>query len=342
MQTTRYTLFVTLIITVIDKNRIVQVSDRRLTNLDGSVHCESANKVVCVGMSDIYYAASYTGLAYIGSEKIDNRTDYWLLDHLGFITRYGDRRIENVCRAFCERATRDLARLRGSYKPLEVVLAGYEKNNVAFRAVASNMKVNEQGKLEIQDRFRTDIRRFYPWSPKPEIYVAGATVTFEANDPTAQALKVNRNRVVKYLKVNREKLTEERAAEVLVWLLRAAHTHPTYGHLIGRDCLSVVAFPATPHRTSLLSLTVEHPAPHDKHSVFTAFYHPISASTIKFAPHLADWYTDMLNVEADMEPELAEDTPPDNRPFREKLGMSLASRMRMKIHNLPEGPSEEE
>ena len=338
----RYNPSVTLIITVIDKNRIVQVSDRRLTNHDGSVHDDSANKAVCVGMSGIYYAASYTGLAYIGSEKLENRTDYWLLDRLGSITRYGDRRLESICRSFCEQATRDLSRLRGSYKPLEVVLVGYDKSNVAFRAVISNMKVNKQGRLEIQDRLRSDTRRFYPWSPTPEIYIAGATVTFEANDPTARALKANRDRVVRYLKTNREKLTEERAAEALVWLTRAAHTHPTYGHLIGRDCLSVVAFPATPRRTSLLSMTIEYPAPHNKNSVFTAFYHPVSASTIQFAPHLADWYTDMMNVEADMDPELPEGTPPDNRPTRERIGTSLASRVRMRIHNLPEGPSGED
>jgi hypothetical protein len=148
--------------------------------------------------------------------------------------------------------------------------------------------------------------------------------------------------VVQYLKTNREKLTEERAAEALVWLTRAAHTHPTYGHLIGRDCLSVVVFPETLRRKALLSQTVEYPAPPNKTSLFTAFYHPISASTIQFAPHLADWYGDYMNVEADMEPDLPEDTPPDNRPIREKLGANLASRFRMKIHNLPESPSDED
>ena len=148
--------------------------------------------------------------------------------------------------------------------------------------------------------------------------------------------------MVQYLKTNREKLTEERAAEALVWLTRAAHTHPTYGHLIGRDCLSVVVFPETLRRKALLSQTVEYPAPPNKTSLFTAFYHPISASTIQFAPHLADWYGDYMNVEADMEPDLPEDTPPDNRPIREKLGANLASRFRMKIHNLPEIPSDED
>lgn len=335
----------TLIITLVDKNKIVQVSDRRLTKTDGSVHDDHANKAVCVGMSDVYYAASYTGLAYIGSEKMDNRTDYWLLDHLGSITRYGDRRVESICRSLVQQATRALSRLRGNYKPLEVVLAGYEKNNVAFRAIVSNMRVNQQGRLEIRDRFTTDIRRFYPWSPTPEIYIAGATVTFEGDDPTAKALKVNRKKVVQYLKTNHEKLTEEKVAETLVWLTRAAQTHPTYGYLIGRDCLSVVAFPSTPRRKALLSQTIEYPAPPNKDSLFAAFYHPVAATTIQFAPHLADWYMDHMNMEMEMDPEIPEDTqpsPPDNRPTREKIGTGLSSRMRLKLHNLPEGSSEED
>jgi hypothetical protein len=144
-------------------------------------------------MNGIYYAVSYTGLAYIGSEKTDNRTDYWLLDHLGSITRYGDRRAESVCRSLCEQATRALSRLRGNNKPLAVVLAGYETGNVAFRAVVSNMKVNKAGNLEIRDRFNSDVRRFYSWSPKPEMYVAGAVAAFESKDPTAKALKINRD-----------------------------------------------------------------------------------------------------------------------------------------------------
>jgi len=72
-------------------------------------------------MSHVYYAASYTGLAYIGAEKLDNRTDYWLLDHLGSITRYGELSVENICRALGEHAAQALSRLRGNYKPLEVI-----------------------------------------------------------------------------------------------------------------------------------------------------------------------------------------------------------------------------
>jgi hypothetical protein len=326
---------------MIDKNRIVQVSDRRLTYPDRTVHDDMANKAVCISMSHVYYAASYTGLAYIGPERIDNRTDYWLLDHLGSITRYGEASVEKICRSLGNDAARALSRLRGNYKPLEVVLAGYERNNIAFRAVVSNMRVSKTGTLETLDRFRSDVRRFYPWSPKPEMYTAGATAVFEAEDSTSKLLKTNRGKMVQYLKANREKLTEERVAQLLVWLTRATRTHPTYGYLIGQNCLSVVAYPKTPNRKSGIVQTVEYPAKRNKNSLFMSFYHPVAASPVHHAPHYADWHMDYMNVEMDSDPELPEDTPEDNRPIKDKLGTSLASRMRIKIHNLPEGPNDE-
>lgn len=193
------------------------------------------------------------------------------------------------------------------------------------------MRVNSS-RLEVLDRFVSDVQRFYPWSPKPNMYVAGATVTFEAKDPTAKALTVCRDKVVQYLKVNREKLTEERAAEALMFLTRAASTHKDYGHLIGRDCLSVVAFPRTPRRTALFGYDVGYPREHNKDSLFTGFYHPVNASSIHYQPHLADWYTDHMNVTADTNPK-GVDPPPLNRP----VGTNLAARARIKIHNLPEG-----
>jgi hypothetical protein len=323
----------TLILTVVDKNRIVQVSDRRLTKLSGEVHDDNANKAVCVMMDYIHFAVSYTGLAYIGRAIADNRTDYWLLDQLGSIARNGKPRVENICRSFSEQAANRLSRLHG-FTGLEVILAGYERKNVAFRATVSNMRVNKKGSLEVEDRFHSDVRRFYPWSPKPEMYVAGNVAAFEAEDPTAQALSVNRAKVVQYLKANHEKLPEQRAAEALVWLTRAAHTHKTYGHGIGRDCLSVVVFPREPRRRGFLAHTVEYPAKPNEDSLFTSFYHPIAATSVYYAPHLADWYMDHMNIEGDTDPE-GVDPPPPNQP----VGTNLASRARIKIHNLPNGPT---
>lgn len=322
----------TLILTVVDKNRILQVSDRRLTNLSREIVSDETNKAVCIGMSYIHFAASYTGLAYIGKERIENRTDYWLLEQLGSITRSGTPSVDGICRSLGQVASTALSRLRGNYKPLEVVFAGYERNNIAFRATVSNMKVNKRGHIETRDRFTSDVRRFYPWSPKPEMYVAGASAVFDANDRTSKALGINRDKVIQYLKANRDELPEQRAAEALVWLTRAAHTHKDYGYLIGRDCLSTVAFPREPQRKVLLTHTVVYPAQHERNSLFTSFYHPVGASSVFHAPHLADYYMDYMNVEADTNPEGA-DPPPLNQP----VGRNLSSRVRIKVHNLPEG-----
>lgn len=335
----------TLIITVVDRDKLVQVSDRRLTNRNREVFTDYTNKAVCVGMDHVHFAASYTGLAFIGRETTENRTDYWLLDHLGAIARDGAPSVERICRSLGDRAGRALSRLRGDFKPLGVVLVGYDHKNRSFRATVSNMKVNEGGFVEVvRDHFVSDVRWFYPWSPKPEVYVAGAVPVFEAKDPKARALKASREKVLQYIKANREKLTEQQVAEALVWLTRAAHTHDDFGYLIGRDCLSVVAFPREPRRRGLLSYTVEYPAKPNKDTLFTSFYHPIAASSVFYAPHLADWYMDSMNVEADMDPELPEGTdpsPPDDRPFRERIGTNFSSRVRIKIHNLPSPPPEE-
>jgi hypothetical protein len=139
----------------------------------------------------------------LGRAKTENRTDYWLLEHLSSISRNGRPTVENICRSLGEQAARTLSHLRCNYKPLEVVLAGYHRNNRYFRATVSNMKVNKEGFMEVvRERFVSDVRWFYPWSPKPELYVAGAVPAFQASDPTAKALKTCRDKVVQYLKVN--------------------------------------------------------------------------------------------------------------------------------------------
>lgn len=329
----------TLIITVVDKNKLVQVSDRRLTKPNREIFDDNANKSVCVGMGYVHIAASYTGLAFIGREEMENRTDYWLLDRLGNITRNGEPSVERICRSLADEAQRALSRLRGAFKPLEVVLVGYDRKNRSFRAVVSNMQVNKAGFVEVvRDRFTSDVRWFYPWSPKPEVYVAGAVPVFEAGDAKANALKVSRDKVLQYLKTNREKLTEQQMAEALVWLVRAARTHDEYGYLIGRDCLSVVAFPNDTRRQGLLEYTIEYPAKPNKTTLFTSFYHPVAASSLFYAPHLADWYMDHMNVEAEADPELPEEASGTSSPRPREFGTAMASRVRIKIHNLPEPP----
>lgn len=276
-------------------------------------------------------------MAYIGRVTEDNRTDYWLLDQLGSISRNGQPSVEQICRTFEERATHTFSRVRPR-KPLEVVLAGYDQNNRSFRATISNMRVNHQGFVEVvRDRFISDVRWFYPWSPKPKMYLTGTVRAFQAHDPTARALKNGLDRTLQHLKVNRAKVSEEGMALALVWLVRAASTHQTYGSLIGRDCLSVVAFPKEPRRRSFYEHDVGFPKKPNKTALFTGFYHPLHAASLHHQPHLADWYMDQTNLETDTDPEDVK-PPPPNDP----VGTNLALRTRIRFHNLPEGPNEDE
>jgi hypothetical protein len=61
--------FMTLILTLVDRNRIVQVSDRRLAKPYGELHDDNANKAVIVGMERINFAATYTEVAFIGRQR---------------------------------------------------------------------------------------------------------------------------------------------------------------------------------------------------------------------------------------------------------------------------------
>lgn len=336
-ETSDIILFVTLILTLVDKNKIVQVSDRQLTRLDGKGHLYNVNKAVCVGMSHVHFSAAYTGLAHMGSTRTENRIDYWLLDQLGSITRDGRPTVEKICSVLGERAADALSKLRGDgFKGLEVVLAGYDRKNITFSATVSNMKFNSEGFfVDLREHFVSDVRWFHSWSPRPQLYVIGNLPAFQASDPTANALKNCRDKVVEYLKANGAKLTEERVAEALVWLIRAARTHKDHGYRIGRDCLSVVAFPREPRRRALLAQNIVVPREPEKTALFTAFYHPVAASSVYYAPHLADWYMDYMNVEGDTNPELLEghEAPPSGE--LPKFGSTMRSSIRVKVHNLP-------
>jgi hypothetical protein len=315
-----------------DKTRIVQVSDRRLTWPDGRLHDDTANKAVCIGMSHIHFCAGYTGLAYIGQVRNEDRTDYWLLEHLGSITREGQPGVEDVCNSLGERATTALAGLRVK-QGLKVVLAGYEGNNRSFRATVSNMRVGSDGSPEVRDRFVSEVRRFYPWDPKPNIDAAGATAVFDAPDRHAKALRRIRDKVAKHIKKHGERVGDDQVARLLVAVVNSAHTHPKYGRLIGRDCVSVGVFRQRPGMTGLLSASVLRVPGSSRDAPFVAHYHPALASTVHHQPHLADPYMDYMNLEADENPQVPGEPPAEHEP-----GTALSSRVRIKVHRLPDGP----
>lgn len=294
----------TLIITAVDNDRVVQVSDRRLTDPNGEVHDHGANKAVCIGMGYVHFATSYTGLAYIGGRaREDHRTDYWLLENLGEITRDGEPSLEEICSAISERAASALARLPSNVRrvPLTFVMAGYDRENRPFRATVTNTRM-VSGMMATRDRFISDVRRVYPWDRRPDIHIAGAVAVFEAKDKHARALAELRTIVVKHMKRHGDRLDDMQVARYLVSLVRAATTHPQFGHLIGRDCLSVMAFPRKPGMLGAVTTSIDQSGPRPD-TPFRSHYHPVSASTILYGPLLADPYIDVLSSELDLDPD---------------------------------------
>ena len=94
-----------LILTLIATNKIVQVSDRRLT-LDGETCDTNANKLVCVGCDDARFSVGYTGVAEIGGQ----RTDYWLVDQISSIFSSGHTDVLTVYKGLADRATSAVSR----------------------------------------------------------------------------------------------------------------------------------------------------------------------------------------------------------------------------------------
>lgn len=67
----------TLIITALKEDNIIQVSDRRLTR-NGKLYDDSANKIICVSCADASFSIAYTGLGEIHG----CRTDKWVFEYL--------------------------------------------------------------------------------------------------------------------------------------------------------------------------------------------------------------------------------------------------------------------
>lgn len=286
----------TLIITLVNKDRIIQVSDRRLTTLTGDIYDDGANKAVAIGMSYVHFTVCYTGLAFIGREREENRIDRWLQEHLGSIVRDGEPSLEAICEALSQRATKAVARLQGEMrnKGLKIVLTGFDRENRPFRATVSNIKFSSYDVFDVRDHFVWDVRRYQSWNPMPDIDIAGAVGAFEAKDNHARRLKTIRSTIARQFRKHDKRLNDEQAARRLVTLVRAASTHPVYDYLIGRDCLSIIAVPKTPSMSMLYSMSIAPSEESSRSTPFVGFYHPIAATTVLYGPLLVDPYMDIL------------------------------------------------
>lgn len=222
----------TLILTVITRDTVVQASDRRLTIPNQGPCDDEANKTVCVSCQDAAFCIAYTGLAVIGGNR--RRTDLWLLDTLTSM-QAGCRSVRDVCELLQSAAGIALSQTiidRPEQKRLTFVLAGFRMGQ-GFLASISNqededMKLLRCPTCSFQTRLctiRRDARRC-----KALVFASNGSET---------ALDIAKPRLRKlYRKRFFQKANSDSIAAELVMLIRAAALSPSAKGYIGRSCMT--------------------------------------------------------------------------------------------------------
>jgi len=222
----------TLILTVVTTEKVVQASDRRLTIAGQGVFDDEANKAVCVSCKDAAFCVAYTGLGLIGSKL--QRTDAWLADTLT-IMQAGRRTLLEICESL-QSATRAALRPVNTSQPqqkrLTFVLAGFCMGQ-GFLASISNQE-DESMKLLPSPRpdFRTHIRVIRQGAHRNRALIfscSGAEAALDVIEPRLR--KLFRGRFF-------QRADPGAAAPELVMLIRAAARSSSAQGYIGRSCMT--------------------------------------------------------------------------------------------------------
>src|SRR5215217_1042413 len=290
----------TLILTLIATNKVVQISDRRLT-LNGETCDSNANKLVCVGCDDARFSVGYTGVAEIDGQ----RTDYWLVEQIESIFRAGHRDVLTVYKMLEEQATKAVSRLQYKGRPvhpqgrgLTLVLARYREIGgtvVPFLAYITNVALDAASPFDVQTSF---FRKGWMYDPRlpadrQKLYINGAEGAFTAGDRSANTTLKRYWETTRLLrKIDLGYRPESQTtAERMAWLVRQATKHPQYGPLVGPDCLSVVIHPNNPK--------------------IPTHYHPEKATTIEYGPHLVTPMLSTWDARVDLDPHIPDLADPN-------------------------------
>lgn len=196
----------TLIITLVTSNKVVQVSDRRLT-LNGELYEPNPDATkqvhaICAGAS---FTVGYTGVAEINGQG----TAEWLTHCLGDIFSSGHQDVESVCSRIAQEATSAIAKLRFKGKVvhwksrgLTLMLAGFgDRYGVwtPFTAAISNIKPNDS---MVERKFTKNVLAYPSTLPNPygQILIVGEDRAFTANDAAARTLNKRVYEVIRILK----------------------------------------------------------------------------------------------------------------------------------------------
>jgi hypothetical protein len=285
----KYTLSMTLVITVLGNNKVVQVADTRLT-LNGKVHDAHAIKAVNVACADAQLCIGYSGVAEIEGE----RTDRWLVKQIASTFDSGHHGIRAVTWSLAERAEQAMPKLR--YKGLRVkregralqlIMAGYHHSENGplsrpFETSITNTRFQGIDKpLDVNDEFVISPGMLRPGLPNSEFtgLMLGTVPAIMSEDPYGKQARKTLNQVMREMK--RTDLGEmpsgKATVERLVDVIRQASKHPRFGRLIGRDCLSVVI--------------------HPNNRMPWTYYHPEAASTTIRLPHLVSPWQRVVDAE---------------------------------------------
>ncbi len=244
----------TLIITCLADDAVVQVADRRLTLPDGTIFSEHANKTICVTCSDALIAISYTGLARL--DGYDLPTDHWIVDTLAE-SHAATRRFPELMDILQERLNANFHGLKhlGNQRGLTVAIGGVGPPGV-FSASLSNQEDSAGNWLpQVADTFRADywFRNDKPMH-KLDCMVHGADST------VGDALRD----VIERIRVRFLHRSPKERIRVFVQVIRLAANDAKFGWRVGKDCLGVSVSPVDGFETT---------------------YHDLGAGPVQYLPH---------------------------------------------------------
>lgn len=241
----------TLILTMINRDQAILVSDRRETWSDGSID-EESNKALVLLTKDARMVVGFTGLARAGHF----RTDFWLPQVLAECGE-PDYAVGRMIYRFRDKATAQFAKLRvrnASDKRLTVVFAGYVNDVEPPRAHVfrvSNFEIgDETPKDDAEPEFNARYWREIRPSTEPYSAVFPSGITIGITSASLAALRG---------------LVEQRkpaAASVgkAVELIREAASAGSSRGWIGKQCTSIV-LPISADSSVTAKYHTDHPTP---------------------------------------------------------------------------------
>jgi hypothetical protein len=264
----------TLIISLATADRVIQVSDRRATSVDGKVRDDSYNKAISVRCKDAVFAMSYTGTAAVGRL----RTDFWIVQTLSEMNA-GQMMLADLVEQLPTRLASAFPTFGDSR--LSLVAGGY-LGTTPFSLLISNFeRINGRPQPRGLPAFIADA-----WIPRKGfkrrklfcLMVNGAEQTVSER----LEFRVKRFRKTELFR----QATTDAIVAWMVSIVREAADNPGQGWAIGKDCMSIAM-------------------ESDPAAEISCVYHPVGETTIGYAPHIIDPIGNVAGIEFESLPSTA-------------------------------------